>query len=226
MRFFTVAAIFLSVCSVSMTAHAQSPEAVARCQAQPIQFQHLCFDAIRPKPQAQPAPPPKQQTINDGVERSNPYRFTISTTGGVRPTIRGTANLPDGTELRIDIKKPWLPDAQRRLAAGLAACEDNCVPARSEREAAGDPSYTVVKNGRFTEGPFSFPIDANRLRPFRPGTYPVEIFVRWVPRAHCDRRRPWPGMPDRSAECEEEWNREMDSLSKYPAYVSKIQVQE
>jgi hypothetical protein len=106
------------------------------------------------------------------AERSNPYRLTISTTGGARPTIRGTANLPDHTKLMIIINKPWLPDGQRRLAAGLPACEDRCGYAVSEPDAAGSVNLTMVTNGRFTIGPFSFG-DA----PFRPGIYPVEIFV-------------------------------------------------
>ncbi len=56
-------------------ASAQSPDAIARCQAQPAQFQHLCFEAITPRSQhagaptqlAPPTPPQPSQAPNASV---------------------------------------------------------------------------------------------------------------------------------------------------------------
>lgn len=89
---------------------------------------------------------------------------------GLQPTIEGMTDLPDGTELVILIFKPWLPDGQQRLAAGLSACENDCMPAKGpEGSTVGSP--TVVKNGHFSVGPFSF-----NNSPFHRGIfYPVEI---------------------------------------------------
>lgn len=41
---------------------AQTPESIARCQAQPPQWQALCFDALRQQPPVTP-PPPKPKVV-------------------------------------------------------------------------------------------------------------------------------------------------------------------
>ncbi len=65
--------------------------------------------------------------------------------------------------------KPRLPDAQRRLAMGLTACEEDCFPANTVQV---PPSDTLVKGGHFTAGPFTF-----YGKPFQPRLYPVRITV-------------------------------------------------
>jgi hypothetical protein len=101
-------------------------------------------------------------------DRSGIY-FDISVTGGLYPIIEVTTNLPDGSTLFINIKKPWLPDGAQRIAQGLAACGVDCLPATTGTNfLTGE--IVVVENGRFTAGPFSFV-----GKPFQPGTYPIEI---------------------------------------------------
>lgn len=97
-------------------------------------------------------------------------KFEITVTGDQFPTIVGKADVPDGTRLFINIKKPWLPDAKERLARGLPACEDNCIGATDDRGVVG--ITTEVRNGKFSAGPFSF----NR-RPMPPMRYPIEISI-------------------------------------------------
>jgi hypothetical protein len=98
------------------------------------------------------------------------HQFTIFLTGGRRPTIEGAVNLLDGTELLAWIYKPPLPDAQQRLDQGLTACgDDECFPASVE---GSHSPKTVVMNGHFSIGPFSF-----GGAPFHPGLYPVEIDI-------------------------------------------------
>jgi hypothetical protein len=94
--------------------------------------------------------------------------FSISVSGGVYPTITASTNLPDGTQLLVNVKKPWLPDAQQRMARGLAACGEDCLPATGYDNQIG--IVVKIKGGAFAAGPFSF-----LGQPFRPGVYPVEI---------------------------------------------------
>jgi hypothetical protein len=99
----------------------------------------------------------------------NHYHFAVSGSASPFPTVRGTTDMPNGTWLFIDFKKPWLPDAQQRIARGLPACGSDCIPA----ETGADHllrATVVVQNGGFTAGPFSF-----KGQPIPPGTYPVEI---------------------------------------------------
>jgi hypothetical protein len=57
------------------------------------------------------------------AKSQSPFVVAIETSvsGGARPTIRGTTNLPDGTHLWVDLRKPYLPNAKERLAVGLPA---------------------------------------------------------------------------------------------------------
>jgi hypothetical protein len=122
--------------------------------------------------------------------------FKISVSGGVYPTIGGETNAPEGTRLLIYLKKPWLPDAQQRLAQGLAACGIDCFPATGPDHQFG--IETIVKSGRFGAGPFSF-----NSRPFWPSVYPLEIFI----------------LPEPNTASVED----IEAL-KVPLYVSRIQV--
>ena len=101
--------------------------------------------------------------------QENQYHFAVSASASPFPIVRGTTDIPDGTWLFIDFKKPWLPDAQQRIARGLPACGSDCVPA--ETGANHLLGATVgVQNGGFTAGPFSF-----KGQPIPPGLYPIEI---------------------------------------------------
>jgi hypothetical protein len=130
----------------------------------------LIFTGHEPTPdtaQAQPKSP-----------RNGPasYSFKISVKGSDFPTITGTTNVPDGTQLLVNVKKAWLPDGQQRVARGLPACGDDCFPATApDHRLIG--VTTTVRNGRFTAGPFSF-----RGRPFAPGIYPLEISISVDPK--------------------------------------------
>ena len=118
--------------------------------------------------------PPKPERLRAAVATQssgtfaarNDYTFTLSIFGGFFPTISGTTNAEDGAAFAISIKRPWLPDAQERLAKGQAACGEDCLPATGPEGATA----FVVKDGRFSAGPFSF-----NGKPFRPAEYPVEI---------------------------------------------------
>jgi hypothetical protein len=110
-------------------------------------------------PQAPPSASPQDRAAH----------FAITVSGGVYPTITGSTNLPDGTRLAIDIKKPWLPDGTQRIARGLPACGDNeCFPANGPDGGMG--VLVRVQSGSFVAGPFSF-----RGTPLEPGNYPLEI---------------------------------------------------
>ena len=113
--------------------------------------------------------------------------------------------MPDGTELSVLIFKPWLPDGQQRLDAGLPACENGCSPATGPD--GGDlGSAVVVKNGHFSVGPFSF-----NHSPFHRGVfYPVEIDI-------IDRT------VTRTGNSDEEIKRELDQFM-CSGYLTKIQV--
>ncbi len=98
------------------------------------------------------------------------HHFQLSVSGGVYPIISGETDAPDGTRIFVNLTKPLLPDAQQRMARGLAGCGEDCVPATGPNHLFG--VETVAKNGRFTAGPFSFGGE-----PFQPNIYPVEIYV-------------------------------------------------
>ncbi len=94
--------------------------------------------------------------------------FSISVAGDAFPIISGTTDLPDGTQVLVMIKKPWMPDGQQRIARGIPACDGDCFPADGPGHLMGQ--IVTVRQGRFSAGPFSFN-DA----PFRSGSYPIEI---------------------------------------------------
>jgi TolA-binding protein len=47
-RLFLVVMALVGWAGSGFTTKVESPDAIARCRAQPIQLQHLCFDSIRP----------------------------------------------------------------------------------------------------------------------------------------------------------------------------------
>jgi TPR repeat protein len=95
----------------------------------------------------------------------------VSVSGGARPTVTGRTNLPDGTELYTWLKKPWLPNAKERLAVGLPACEDDCFPLQtSSKLPDGVGLGVVVKNGHFSDGPFT-----DKGAALQPGEYVLEV---------------------------------------------------
>jgi hypothetical protein len=104
-----------------------------------------------------------------------PFVVTIETSisGDARPTVTGTTNLPDGTELWLWLLKPWLPDGKQRLAAGLPACGDgDCFPLQTNATLPnGQSRGVVVKNGQFEDGPFT----NNNGAALRPGKYVLEV---------------------------------------------------
>jgi hypothetical protein len=105
-----------------------------------------------------------------------PFVVAIETSisGGSRPTVHGTTNLPDGTELYAQLIKPWLPDGKERLAAGFTACgDDDCSPLQTRSKLPdGVGLGVVVKSGHFIDGPFT-----NNGMPLRPGEYVLEVSV-------------------------------------------------
>ncbi|MHC2433138.1 lysozyme inhibitor LprI family protein [Bradyrhizobium sp. USDA 4451] len=119
------------------------------------------------------APAPSQQD-----EKAHPLlnvRINVSLTDEPRPWVRGTTNLPDGTNLHVWVRKAWRPDASRRLAAGLAACGDDCWPLMSPADSAetvASVNATVV-NGNFAAGPFVEDLSKNSPPPA--GRYILEV---------------------------------------------------
>jgi hypothetical protein len=91
---------------------------------------------------------------------SGPFQVAIeaSVSGDARPMVTGTTNLPDGMQLMVWLVKPWLPDGKERLAAGLPACgDDDCFPLQTYTKLPNAPGFgVVVKNGRFSDGPFDY----------------------------------------------------------------------
>jgi hypothetical protein len=103
------------------------------------------------------------------------FNMTLSATHSGIPTISGSTDLPDGTRLLISINKPRLPNARQLLAAGLPMCEDDCLPASGPKGGVfGSPTSVVA--GTFSAGPFSW-----AGKPFKNGTYEVEVFVVSLP---------------------------------------------
>jgi len=122
---------------------------------------------------APPAPadysPDLQRRIVAAISpASPPIRIHLQTTPGLKPVVSATTNLPDGSILQVMVKKPWLPNGQERLAAGLAACGDNCLPPGAAPGQFGD--RVAVKDGAFRAGPFTY-----SGAPLPPGSYPIEI---------------------------------------------------
>ena len=85
------------------------------------------------------------------------------------PVIEGFTNLPNGTEVRAWVTKPFLPDAKERIARNESPCLISCTPA--DVEGIFLPN-AKVQSGRFSIGPFSF-----GNAPFPPGRYQVAIYV-------------------------------------------------
>jgi hypothetical protein len=109
------------------------------------------------------------------VTVSQPFAVAIETSvsGGARPIVTGTTNLPDGTELYIWLKKLWLPNAKERMNVGLSACGDDCFPFQTTSKLPdGVGLGVVVKNGHFSDGPFT-----DKGAALRPGTYVLEVSV-------------------------------------------------
>jgi RNA polymerase subunit RPABC4/transcription elongation factor Spt4 len=105
---------------------------------------------------------------------SQPFVVAIeaSISGGARPIVTGTTNLPNGTQLMIQLQKPWLPDGKERLAAGLPACGDDCFPLQTNSKLPDGVGFgVVVRNGHFSDGPFT----DNKGAPLRPGKYVLEV---------------------------------------------------
>jgi hypothetical protein len=124
-----------------------------------------------------------------------PPEIKLAITSGVRPVIIGATDLPSGTQLSFYVKKPWLPDAQQRLARGQAACEDNCIPAVGPDMKA---PRAIVSDSSFAVGLLSF-----GSNPFTAGIYSLEISI--VP--------DWNKLPPGAI---------MKSLT--PIYISKIKI--
>ena len=112
------------------------------------------------------------------VTVSQPFVVAIdaSVSGGARPIVTGTTNLPDGTQLFIVLQKPWLPNAKERLAVGLPACADDCFPLQTNSTLPNGVSLgVVVKNGHFSDGPFT-----HRGAALPPGEYVLEVNVYYA----------------------------------------------
>ena len=92
-------------------------------------------------------------------------QFINKFSGGNKPTIIGETNLPNGTNISLILKKPYLPDARSRLQHGLPACEDNCFPLTADTQ-------TIVMDGHFSDGPFT-----NDGKALPPGAYTLEIIT-------------------------------------------------
>src|SRR5580704_8612897 len=101
--------------------------------------------------------------------QENQYHFAVSASASPFPMVKGATDMPDGTWLFVDFKKPWLPDAQQRIARGLPACGSDCIPAETGADHLVGATVEV-QNGGFTAGPFSF-----KGQPIPPGIYSVEI---------------------------------------------------
>lgn len=112
----------------------------------------------------------------DKNEQARTSHINLSATRGGFPTIVGSTDLPEGTKLLVRIKKPYLPNAEQLLAAGLPMCEDDCLPAIGPKgESLG--VRVTVQSGAFSAGPFSW----RTGKPIRPGDVEVEIFLVALP---------------------------------------------
>jgi hypothetical protein len=111
------------------------------------------------------------QDLPSPAAPSQPFVVAIraSVSGGTRPIVTGTTNLPDGTHLYISLNQPFLPNGKERLAAGLSACGDDCFPLTVGPTRLMDT--VVVKNGQFSDGPFT-----DNGAALRPGTYILDVW--------------------------------------------------
>jgi hypothetical protein len=100
--------------------------------------------------------------------RTASYDFHLSISGGTLPVIAGGVNIQDGRQLVFVVQKPYLPDAIQRLSHGLPACKGSCLPADVE----GRATTTIVKDGRFSIGPFAF-----KGEPLWPAKYLLLIYI-------------------------------------------------
>jgi hypothetical protein len=129
----------------------------------------ILFIALRNGGNGETAP-----TKASPVSVSNPFQVAIeaSVSGSARPTVTGTTNLPNGTQLMVWLEKPWLPDGKERVAASLPACgDDDCFPLQTYTKLPNDGGFGVlVKNGRFSDGPFTYKEAAPR-----PGNYVLVV---------------------------------------------------
>lgn len=115
------------------------------------------------------------QTKRLPAQIRNKYDLSLSASRSNFPYIVGLTSLPDGTKLLVSINKPRLPNARELLAAGLPMCEDDCIPASGPKgEVLGVSA--VVQSGAFSAGPFSW-----SGKPFRQGTFDVDIFLVSIP---------------------------------------------
>ncbi|WIG52220.1 MAG: hypothetical protein OJF48_003138 [Afipia sp.] len=103
------------------------------------------------------------------------YNITLTATKGEFPIIIGRTDLPDGTKLLVSITKPRLPNARELLSSGRPMCEDDCLPAAGPKGEVLGVATTALA-GAFSAGPFSW-----AGKPFRPGTFEVEIFLVSLP---------------------------------------------
>jgi hypothetical protein len=125
--------------------------------------------------QSTPTRTAQQPTALPASASPQNFKMKLSALYNDFPSIIGDTNLPDETKLMVSIKKPHLPNAAARLAAGLAMCEDNCIPASGPKgQTLG--TETTVLSGAFSAGPFSW-----NGKPFRPGSYEVEVFLVTLP---------------------------------------------
>lgn len=148
-----------------------SPEQLRICYVMPP----LKTAAAQPQPAPTRGAQQQQPTAPSASAPSRNYTMKLSALYNDFPSIIGETNMPDETKLMVSIKKPRLPNAEARLAAGLAMCEENCIPASGPKgQTIGTES--IVLSGAFSAGPFSW-----TGKPFRAGTYEVEVFLITLP---------------------------------------------
>lgn len=119
-------------------------------------------------------PPSSQPTPTALIPVTVPQPFVVaietSVSGGTRPTVTGTTNLPNGAHVMILLRRPWLPNGRERLAIGLPACGDSCAALTANCTPDSKNEACVVKNGQFSDGPFT-----DNGAALSPGTYILEI---------------------------------------------------
>jgi hypothetical protein len=132
-----------------------------------------------PGAHTQPARSPNASASAAIPHPSHPFVVSIETSfsGGARPTVTGTTNLPDGMQLTMRLQKPWLPNVKERLAAGLTACgDDDCSPLMTHSNLPNGVGFgVIVKNGHFSDGPFT-----DKGAALRPGLYVLEVIGFWA----------------------------------------------
>jgi hypothetical protein len=97
------------------SAHAQSPESVSRCLAQPLQFQPDCFEAIKPKPA--PVPPKPPIAAPPSARLAKPAAPVPATTQeSLKEPISGKKHFG---EWEVEVKKDRFGDYTNVLASTL-----------------------------------------------------------------------------------------------------------